>query len=76
MTIVSKEILLANMSRYFDLVEQQGEELIVTNDGVAVLKIVPIRTRQTADEVFGDVRGKMTSSEDVTLPTADEWADR
>lgn len=75
MTSVSKDILRANMSHYFELVEQQREVLIVTDDGVPVFKIVPIRSRQTADEAFGDARGKMTYSEDVTRPTTDEWPD-
>jgi hypothetical protein len=40
-----------------------------------VLKIVPIRQRVPAAEMFADVRGKIVYREDVLSPTADEWVE-
>jgi hypothetical protein len=34
---------------------------------------VPLRTKQTAEEAFGDVRGKAKLVGDLTEPTTDEW---
>lgn len=70
---VSKSALKARMLEYFRLVEQTGEELIVTDNNRPVLKVVPIRQRKPAREIFGDVRGKVVYREDVLAPTTDEW---
>ena len=61
------------MLEYFRRVEETGEELIVTDNNVPVLRILPIRRRLSAAEVFGDVRGRVVYREDVLTPTTDEW---
>ena len=61
------------MLEYFRQVEQTGEELIVTDNNKPVLKVVPIRHRKPAREVFADVRGKLVEKEDVLTPTTEEW---
>lgn len=70
---VSKSVLKAKMLEYFRRVEQTGEELIVTDNNRPVLKVVPIRHKQPAAQVFADVRGKVVYHEDVLTPTTDEW---
>ncbi|MGA9525064.1 MAG: type II toxin-antitoxin system prevent-host-death family antitoxin [Myxococcaceae bacterium] len=70
---VSKSALKARMLEYFRQVEQTGEELIVTDNNKPVLKVVPIRHRKPAREVFADVRGKLVEKEDVLTPTTEEW---
>lgn len=75
MTTVSKSALKARMLEYFRQVEQTGEELIVTDNNRPVLKVVPIRSVQTAAQLFSDVRGKVVYHEDILAPTLDEWAD-
>lgn len=70
---VSKSALKARMLEYFRQVEQTGEELIVLDNNRPVLKVVPIRTRRPAREVFADARGKVVYHEDVVAPTSDEW---
>jgi prevent-host-death family protein len=73
MTTVSKSQLKARMLEYFRQVEETGEELIVTDNGMAVIKVVPIRARRSAADVFGDVRGRVVYREDILAPTTDEW---
>jgi antitoxin (DNA-binding transcriptional repressor) of toxin-antitoxin stability system len=70
---VSKSVLKAKMLEYFRRIEETGEELIVTDNNRPVLRIVPIRARTSAAEVFADVRGRVTYGEDVLAPTTDEW---
>ena len=72
---VSKSALKARMLEYFRRVEETGEELIVTDNNVPVVKIVPIRQRRPAHEVFADVRGRVVYHEDVLAPTIDEWTE-
>jgi prevent-host-death family protein len=73
MSTVSKSVLKAKMLEYFRQVEETGEELIVTDNGRPVVKVVPIRTRRTAADVFGDARGRVVYREDILAPTTDEW---
>lgn len=73
METVSKGALKAKMLEYFRRVERTGKELVVTDNGEPVLRIVPMRTRRGAAEIFSDVRGKLKYHEDVLTPTTDEW---
>ena len=70
---VSKGVLKAKMLEYFRRVEESGEELIVTDNNQPVLRIVPIRTRRSAREVFADVRGRVVYHGDILQPTTNEW---
>ena len=70
---VSKGILKAKMLEYLRKVQETGEELVVTDNYVPVVKIVPIRARRAARAVFADVRGRVVYHEDVLAPTSDEW---
>lgn len=61
------------MLEYFRQVEETGEELIVTDHNRPVLRIVPIRSRIPAADIFADARGKVVYSGDLLEPTTDEW---
>jgi antitoxin (DNA-binding transcriptional repressor) of toxin-antitoxin stability system len=63
------------MLEIFREVEESGQELIVTDNGKPVLKIVPIKQKMTVDEVFGDLYGTLVIHEDINAPTIDEWDD-
>ena len=73
MMTVSKEALEANMLEYFHRVEETGEELVVTDNHVAVLKIVPLAGKAGPEEVFADVRGRAKYHGDLLEPTLEEW---
>jgi prevent-host-death family protein len=75
METVSKGMLKARMLEYFRRVEETGNELIVTDNNRPVLRIVPIRQRVPAAELFADVRGRVVYNEDILTPTTDEWSE-
>lgn len=75
METVSKSALKARMLEYFRRVEQTGEELLVTDHNRPVLRIIPVRDRRAAAEVFADVRGKVVYHGDVLEPTTAEWGE-
>ena len=72
---VSKGVLKAKMLEYLRRVQETGEELVVTDNNVPVVRIVPIRQRRTAADVFADVRRRVVYHEDVLTPTTDEWTE-
>lgn len=73
METVSKGVLKAKMLEYLRRVEETGIELIVTDNNRPVVRIVPIRQRVPAAELFADVRGRVVYHEDPLAPTTDEW---
>jgi prevent-host-death family protein len=73
MASVSKSVLKSKMLEYFRQVEETGEELIVTDNGRPVVRVIPIRARTPAAETFGDVRGRVAYHEDPLAPTSEEW---
>jgi prevent-host-death family protein len=73
MITVSKSALKAKMLEYFRQVEETGEDLVVTDNGRPVAKVVAIRARTSAAEAFGDVRGHVVYHDDLLAPTIDEW---
>lgn len=75
MNTISKSKLKAKMLETFRQLEASGEELIVTDQGKPVLKIVPIKEKAGVDEVFGDVQGQVAYLEDINTPTLPEWED-
>lgn len=72
---VSKSALKAKMLEFFRRVEETGEELVVTDNNVPTLRIVPIRRRVPAAEAFADLRGKLVYHEDIMAPTTGEWSE-
>ena len=60
------------MLRILREIEADGEELIITDRGKPVLKIVPFKKRKRIDELFAPYRGKMSYTEDLNTPTIDE----
>lgn len=75
MITVSKNALNSNMLEYFRRVEEEGEELIVTDNQVPVAKVIPMGPKRLADDAFADVRGRVKYHGDLTEPTTDEWTE-
>jgi prevent-host-death family protein len=73
METISKSQLKARMLEVFRRLEETGEELIVTDHNRPVLRIVPIRGRTPASEMFADVRGRVAYSGNILEPTIEEW---
>ena len=74
---LSKDELQARMYEVFRELEATGDELLITEDGRPVLKVVPIqlRPKRSVQEVFGDVQGHMVYFADINTPTIDEWSE-
>jgi antitoxin (DNA-binding transcriptional repressor) of toxin-antitoxin stability system len=65
------------MFEYFRELEAHGGELIVTDFGKPVLKIVPFQERKSITQLFGDLRGKAKISREAALAsTEDEWQEK
>lgn len=73
MNAISKSALKAKMLGYFRKIEKTGEPLIVTDNHRPVLKIVPYRAKQSFDELFGDMRGRMKHTVPLEESTQEEW---
>ena len=73
MPTVSKSELKAKMLEYFRHVEKTGEELIVTNNNVPTLKVVPIVKNKSVEQVFGDLRPTVKMDDSIMEPETDEW---
>lgn len=76
MKTVSKSELKAKMLDYFRKVEQTGEELIVTDNRVPVLKVSPLKKRKHPKDVFSEYSGKIIYHEDILNDTSDEWVEK
>ncbi|MBP8948642.1 MAG: hypothetical protein KBG73_07350 [Candidatus Promineofilum sp.] len=72
---ISKSKLKATMLEVFRELEATGGELIVTEHGRPVLKVVPIQTKRTVEEIFGAIQGQVAYLEDINTPTIDEWSE-
>ena len=70
---VSKGVLKSKMLEYFRRVEQTGEELIVTNNNVPTLRVIPIKKKLDVNEVFGDLMGNVRLDDSIMAPETDEW---
>ena len=73
MKTVSKGVLKAKMLEYFRNVEQTGEELIITNNNIPTLKVIPIKTKRDVQKVFADIRGKVDINDSIMKPETEEW---
>ena len=70
---ISKSKLKAKMLAIFRELETTREELIVTDHGKPVLKIVPIKQENTVAELFAGLQGQVTYLEDINRSTLEEW---
>lgn len=75
MPSISKSKLKSKLLELLRYVESEGEELIVTDRGKPVIKISRYYDAPTTEELFGQMRGKVKYSEDLTTPTMEEWGE-
>jgi antitoxin (DNA-binding transcriptional repressor) of toxin-antitoxin stability system len=72
---ISKSKLKARMLEIFRQLEASGDDLIVTDHGRPVLRIVPYNQKASVDDLFASLQGHVIYLEDVDAPTAVEWND-
>jgi len=73
MKTISKSKLKAKMLEVFRQIESSGSELIVTDHGKPVLKIIPVKQKAGVTEVFGPLQGQVSYLEDINTPSISEW---
>jgi prevent-host-death family protein len=73
MPVISMSVLEGEMLELVRRVEETGEEIVVTDNGRPVVKLVPIRVRTSAGDVFADVRGRVVYHEDIVASTIEDW---
>jgi antitoxin (DNA-binding transcriptional repressor) of toxin-antitoxin stability system len=73
MKTVDKTQLKANLLEFLQLVELEGEEILVTDNSKPVARISQYQQPPTTAELFKNMRGKVQYFEDLTTPTTGEW---
>ncbi|MEA5580483.1 prevent-host-death protein [Nodularia harveyana UHCC-0300] len=73
MKTVDKSQLKANLLEFLQLVELEGEEILVTDGCNPVVRISQYEKPPTTAEIFKNMRGKVKYFEDLTTPTTEEW---
>lgn len=73
MKTVDKSQLKANLLEFLQLVELEGEEILVMDGTQPVVRISQYKKALSTEELFKDMRGKVKYFEDLTTPTTEEW---
>ncbi|MGD1867476.1 MAG: type II toxin-antitoxin system Phd/YefM family antitoxin [Phormidesmis sp.] len=73
MKSISKSKLKSKLLELLRFVESEGEEIVVTDRGKPVVKIMRYTNTLSTTELFGQMRGNVRYFEDLTAPTTDEW---
>jgi antitoxin (DNA-binding transcriptional repressor) of toxin-antitoxin stability system len=73
MRTVDKSQLKENLQEFLQLVELEGEEILVTDGNKPVLRISQYENPPSTEELFKSMRGKVKYFEDLTTPTTEEW---
>ncbi|MCC3421160.1 MAG: prevent-host-death protein [Microcoleus sp. PH2017_29_MFU_D_A] len=69
MKIVDKSQLTAQLLELLQLVEIEGEEILVMDGNKPVVRISQYEKSLSTEELFKDMRGKVKYFEDLTTPT-------
>ena len=76
MKTISKSILKSQLLEFLELVESEGEEIVVTDRGKPVVRISKYASNlPSTEQLFGQMRGKVQYFEDLTNPTTEEWGE-
>ena len=62
-TIVTVQEAKAQLTELMHLAEQ-GEEIVITQDGQLKVKLIPVPPKKIGKRVFGECRGKIRMSDD------------
>jgi len=69
MKTVDKSQLTAQLLEFLQLVELEGEEILVMDGNKPVVRISQYEKSLSTEELFKDMRGKVKYFEDLTTPT-------
>jgi prevent-host-death family protein len=71
MQTIKASVLKAKCLHLMDLVNQSGEEIIITKNGKPVSRLVPYRKQ--IDTLFGLHKGRIKSNDSLISPIDEEW---
>jgi antitoxin (DNA-binding transcriptional repressor) of toxin-antitoxin stability system len=69
MKTIDKSQLTAQLLEFLQLVELEGEEILVMDGNKPVVRISQYEKSLSTEELFKDMRGKVKYFEDLTAPT-------
>ena len=72
---ISKSKLKAKMLEIFRDLEAGGSELVVTDHGKPVLKIIPFEQKSSVTDMFAPIQGQVVYLENIDTPTSYEWTE-
>jgi antitoxin (DNA-binding transcriptional repressor) of toxin-antitoxin stability system len=73
MKTIDKSQLKAKLLEFLQLVELEGEEIVVMDGTKPIVRISQYEKTLSTEELFRDMRGKVKYFEDLTTPTIEEW---
>jgi len=73
MKTIDKSQLTAQLLELLQLVELEGEEILVMDGTKPMVIISQYEKSLSTEELFKDMRGKVKYFEDLTTPTTEEW---
>ena len=73
MLTISKEDIEKKFPKYLSLIEQTGENILVTSGNVPWIKLTSLVRKRSVADVFQDVRGKIKYHGNVMEPETEEW---
>ena len=71
MQTIKASVFKAKCLHLMDLVNQSGEEIIITKNGKPVSRLVPYRKH--IDTLFGLHKGSIKSNDSLISPIDEEW---
>lgn len=70
---IEKNNLKTHLLEILQIVELQGQEILVTDGSKPIVIISPYEKNARTEELFESMRGKVKYFEDLTTPTTEEW---
>lgn len=70
---IDKDNFKKNLLELLQIVELEGQEILVTDGSKPIARISPYEKTATTEELFKDMRGKVQYFEDLTNPNTEEW---
>jgi len=71
MQTIKASVFKAKCLHLMDMVNQSGEEIIITKNGKPVSRLVPYRKQ--IDTLFGLHKGSIKSNDSLISPIDEEW---
>lgn len=75
MLTISRDLLEKNIQKYFDHIHQTGEDVIITDNDIPILKLSSFKPKTDVEGLFKDVRGRVKYYDDIMKPETAEWGD-